>query len=83
MEDNCPDVGVAIQGVETGENTDIEIFVTREEADMEVELYDSGSLVDTSTLPIRGREEVTLQGTGDRAVVSPPGCEEPRDEETF
>jgi hypothetical protein len=75
QEDECPDVGVRINSVSSSDGSTIaEVLVTKNEAEVVLEVYDSGQLVGSRTETVEGTASMTVDASGDRAVFHPTGC---------
>lgn len=77
----CPDVGVRINSVSTNAgSTTAEVLVTRDEAEVVLEVYRNGNIVGSNTARISGEGSIKVDATGDKAVFRPQGCTKFKDE---
>lgn len=73
----CPDVGVRIESISSGGGkTRAEVLVTRGEAEVVLEIWRGTSIAGSSTALVAGPGSITVDATGDRAVLHPVGCRE-------
>lgn len=76
----CPDVGVRINSASSsGGTTTAEVLVTKNRAEVVLEVYDSGQLVGSITRKVEGTTSITVDAVGDRVVFHPTGCAKFRD----
>lgn len=73
----CPDVGVRVNSVSVdGGSTYANVKVTRGSADVVLELYGSGRMLDSKNMRFGGSKKVVFNAAGDKVVIYPAGCSE-------
>lgn len=80
QDEGCPDVGVRINSVSASSgSTTAEVLVTRNDAEVVLEVYDSGQLMGSTTKNLEGSSTISVDASGDRVLFRPTGCKKYED----
>jgi len=78
--EGCPDVGVRISDISVAEGETVaEVLVTRGDAEVVLEIFGDGELLDSSSKRVEGKDTIKVAAIGDKVIFRPVGCERFRD----